>query len=270
MENIGLFICSIVGYLVIWEVWDMFFKNKNFKECLNSVYLFGSVGLNSDLNVKRFFNKIFILAILCAPFNVDGSVYTIAGNATGKNVYSIFSVYQRADDDVYNFLGTGYQKAGKKAMSIVGINFYQEVIGGNEEEDMVSTIIGIVGYQKANRTGVGIGIVGYQNAHDPVVMFGVGGYQVATNKALVLLGIAGYQRSEQGSAAPIVFYQKSNKYVGAFLAFYQNADKEASAAFFTFYQRVGNVTRSFVTFSETKADEAEVPDSSNDKKSGSK
>ena len=255
MENIGLFFVSVIGYLTIWEVWVMYidFKNKNLKK---------------DLNFKAFFGKIFILAILCAPFNVNGNVYTIAGNATGKNVYSIFSVYQEADDTALTVLSiAGYQRANR-AIVMAGVVGYQDaddtaaVLIGladyQKANNDAAVVIGVAGYQDADDTAaVVIGLAGYQKAYNTIVVIGVGGCQVATNDALVPLGIAGYQWSEHGSGALLALYQKSNNCVAAILALYQGAGKRAKTMVFTFYQRVGNTARSFVTFSENYADEAE-------------
>lgn len=155
MENILLFVLTVVIYSFFWLTIEDY-----------------NLGFGLARQVKR----IALVALLALPLNIGGNVFTIAGNATAeKNVYSLFSFYQKAEQNAVTLVGlTGYQKAGRDA-----------VIG-----------TGLVGYQKAGQDAItGIGIAGYQQAgQDAITGIGLTGYQEAKSGAKADIAIALYQR----------------------------------------------------------------------------
>ena len=92
---------------------------------------------------KSYVKRVFLLVLLTMPFNINGNVFTVIGNAESeKDVYSIFSLYQRAGDD---------------ALTFIGVSFYQRA------RNEAVAYIGAVGYQKAGRkTSLGVALAAYQ------------------------------------------------------------------------------------------------------------
>lgn len=134
MENILLFVATIFVYSSIWFLIDS-----------------ARIGCWTIL-IKR----IAIIALIALPFNIDGNVYTIAGNAItyedGKGVFSIFSLYQRAEKDAVLLFGLGgYQRAKNEAITAFGFTSYQEA-GLN--------------------AGIGIGLAFYQRVGEKTRSFG--------------------------------------------------------------------------------------------------
>ncbi len=56
---------------------------------------------------------MLMATFIALPINIGGNVFTIAGNAVAeKNVYSIFSVYQKAGQNAVTLIGLApYQRA---------------------------------------------------------------------------------------------------------------------------------------------------------------
>ena len=137
MENILLFAITAGTYSFVW----FFFTD--------------------PAHWTKHIKRIALIALLVLPLNINGNVFTIAGNATAeKSVYSVLSLYQRAEQDAVTLFGlAGYQQAGHSAETGIGLVVYQQA-GQN-----AGVGIGIVGYQQPGQNaGVGIGLVGYQQA----------------------------------------------------------------------------------------------------------
>ncbi len=206
MENLLLFVSTTVVYFTVWLALS------HFKE------------------TKKLAKDLAIIALLCLPLNINGNVFTVIGNASSsKSVYSVFSLYQRADKDAGNLLGGLYQKAGHDAVVLFGFQGYQEA--GND-----SVLgFGLSGYQKAgNESGTLAGISGFQNAKkNTIVILGLAGYQKAGNIASMLCCFAGKQNGNNGSglAIGLVGYQNSekNSTTGIGMAIYQRVQKEDRA-----------------------------------------
>ena len=169
MENLVLFGVSVVVYFCV--VWFLFGKSTT---------------------VRGYMKRIGLLALLCVPFNVGGNVFTVLGNAKSeKNVYSLFSFLQEADQDAIAVLGLmPYQKAGREAGIVVGLAWHQEA-----DRD-AGVIAGLVGYQKAGRNAwIGAGLVGFQTAgQDALMHVGLAGYQRADRSAEAGAALVGYQK----------------------------------------------------------------------------
>lgn len=134
LKNIMLFIVTVAVY---WTIW----------------FFIDPIG---DLAMRT-----WLLALLCAPFNIGGNIWTIAGNAESEtSVFAIVSFYQRAGDNATTMLGlTGYQNAGKTAFTVFGFVGYQSA--GN----YALIWIGIAAYQSAcTEASIGLGLVWYQRA----------------------------------------------------------------------------------------------------------
>lgn len=91
--NVVLFLATVVAYFIVWR------------------YFGGSWG-----TLWGAAKRLAILAVLSAPFNVGGDVWTVLGNAKSeKSVHSVFSVYQDAKEDASALFHLGWQKAGGDA-----------------------------------------------------------------------------------------------------------------------------------------------------------
>lgn len=158
MENIWLFVLTVVAYSLVWFI----IVEHSWKP--------------RYILLTHWVKRVAVVALLVLPLNINGNVFTIAGNATAeKNVYSILSFYQRAEQDAVILFGlAGYQKAGQDA----------------------ETLIGLAGYQQAGRDAVtDVGLAGYQKAgRNAATLFGLAGYQSAGQKAMADITIALYQR----------------------------------------------------------------------------
>lgn len=171
MENIVIFLGTVALYLTAIV-------------CVDSLYFNKPIW---NYSWKRCAKMLALVALLTLPLNINGNVFTIAGNATAeKSVYSIFSFYQSAGQDVLTIFGlAGYQQAGQDA----------------------ETTIGLAGYQNAGR--------------DTMTALGLAGYQNAGRNAVTALGLAGYQRAERNAIAgmAIALYQRVGEKTRAFGAF---------------------------------------------------
>jgi hypothetical protein len=156
MENLGLFLLTASVYLGVW--------------CL----------LNRPERLSGYFKRAAVIALLCAPINVNGNVFTVLGNAAAeKNNVSLCSVYQQAGHNAFTVVGPlNYQVAGKSAWTTIGIALYQSAGQG------VVTGVGLSGYQSAGQNAVTIaGVAGYQSAGESAVTHGgVAFYQKAGKK----------------------------------------------------------------------------------------
>ena len=191
MQNIAWFVFTVFVYAAVWMT---FRPSKDFAQHLK---------------------RIALLVVLCIPLNINGNVFTVMGNATAeKDIYSVFSLYQKAGDNAYTIIGlAGYQQAGNGAVTVVGVASYQQA--GNT----VVTGVGIAGYQQARYTWTPIGLTGYQKAGlDAITFFGLSGYQQAGRTAGVAIGFAGYQRSnfEAQVIVGLALYQKVEEKTRAF------------------------------------------------------
>ena len=156
MTNLLLFVLTVAAYLATSCMVDMLEHKNTTKHTVRT--------------------RLVWLAFLCVPFNINGHVFTVLGNATSeKNILSICSLYQKAGRDTINIFGlAGYQKAGRDT----------------------ANIFGLVSYQKAGReTLLAIGIAGYQNAgQKATTVAGITGYQKAGQGAEIAIGVAVYQK----------------------------------------------------------------------------
>ncbi len=191
MENFWLWILTVVVYSVI-------------------TLAFCEVENNLKSRARMAARVLAWVMILCAPFNVNGNIFTVLGNATSeKNIYSVLSVYQNADGgNAFSALGFfTYQEAKEDSNVLLGITSCQKSGGESDllfglaicQKSMESMVVfGAAGYQDSKQnSSVGIGIAGYQNAgKESTTLVGVSGYQKAGNASLVFLGVAVYQKVE--------------------------------------------------------------------------
>ncbi|MDA2922309.1 hypothetical protein MYX07_03525 [Patescibacteria group bacterium AH-259-L07] len=148
MGNIALFVITVPIYLGIWY-WISWLRDRPLR--------------------SKHVQRIALLALLCLPFNFNGTVFTVIGNITGKNTYSVASLYQNAGNVAFTFFGlSGYQNAGRDAWIAAGLSGYQ-----NAGRD-AWTLVGLSGYQNAgNDAATLIGIGFYQKVADKERTFGV-------------------------------------------------------------------------------------------------
>lgn len=76
----------------------------------------------SDLDCRKFFKRIVILVPLCIPFNINGDVYTVFGNAASpRDIFTAASFYQEAPGKAGTFFNLGYQAAGRDAAAFFSL-----------------------------------------------------------------------------------------------------------------------------------------------------
>lgn len=128
---------SCIWYLIVWYLIAKRAPGKNF--------------------FRSFLKSVAVIALLCLPFNINGVIITPLGSGQGNAVVSFFSLYQQAEGTAFSFLGGIYQRAGRNAITFVGLAGYQRA-----GEDAI-TFIGLAGYQRAgNSAAIVIGLAVYQ------------------------------------------------------------------------------------------------------------
>src|SRR3989338_6973712 len=127
MKNLALFVATVAGYFGIW------------------CYFGGA-----PEGFSGYAMRLGILALLSAPFNVKGIIWTVLGNAESeKSIYSLFSLYQKAGQHAGVFCGVAlYQRAEWDAFVTVGIALYQKA-----EKDAV-VFCGVALYQNAGQNAI--------------------------------------------------------------------------------------------------------------------
>ncbi len=103
MENLALFATTTLVYLGVW----CWMKKPN--------------------GLAEYAKRAGIIALLCAPFNINGHIFTVLGNAVSeKNNIALCSLYQKAGQNVITIGLSGYQSAGQSAQTIIGLTLYQK------------------------------------------------------------------------------------------------------------------------------------------------
>lgn len=184
MTNLVLFLVSTVGYYLFgW------FLHNRYMRCDESPYPHKQA--------------LAICALLALPVNINGHVFTIAGNAQGeKGIYSLASLYQKTDNgNAYALVFSGYQQAAGNAVIFLGFSGYQQA-GGN-----TATVVGVSGCQLAGESAV--------------TLVGVSGYQRARLETVTGLGFSGYQHADKlaGTFVGLALCQKVQDKVRVFAAF---------------------------------------------------
>lgn len=166
MKNIALFFLTVFCYFIFW--WDL-----------------GGV----PEGTSEYLLRIGILALLSAPFNIGGDVWTVFGNAESeKNMYSLFSFYQRAGQNAVTIFGLSYQEAGRNAWTVIGASVQKA------KEDALVCIGGAVYQKAANYAVTFVGVAFLQDAGEAAGMFlGVAFWQNAGSSASAIWGLAFYQ-----------------------------------------------------------------------------
>src|SRR3989338_1106592 len=138
MKNLALFVATVAGYFGIW-------------------WYFGG----APEGFSGYAMRLGILALLSAPFNVKGTIWTVLGNAESeKSIYSLFSLYQKAGQHAFMFCGVAlYQDARWDAFVGFGVALYQRA--GQD----AGVFCGVAFYQRAGQdAGVFCGVAFYQRA----------------------------------------------------------------------------------------------------------
>jgi len=240
MTNLALFLLTTVYYSCLYILWCTVCKKP--------------IG-----GLKKCAKKLALVALLCAPFNIGGNVFTVIGNAEGKSVYSVFSLYQKAEVTAFAVVGwyqesklnafavTGitFQKAGGDAITGIGLALYQKT-----GYDAV-TFVGISVYQKADGdysiAMTGAGLVLYQKpSYNAITGLGLVLYQKPGHNAITGIGLVLYQKPGHNAVTGIGLSvcQKAGNFAktGLGIAGYQRAGTQAGGPIgIAFYQRVGGV-----------------------------
>lgn len=149
MENILLFLVTVTVYFTTIVCLDSYKSNK-------SIW---------NYSWKKSAKRLAFVALLALPLNINGNVFTIAGNATAdKNMFSFFSLYQNAGQNAGTVLGLAYQNAGQDAGTFFGLAYQ------NARQDAV-TVFGLA-YQKAKMSAkVPLAIALYQRVGEKTRAF---------------------------------------------------------------------------------------------------
>lgn len=240
MTNLCLYILTTTVYLGAWCAWSEYTRKK--------------------FSARLMLKMVAWVLVLCLPLNINGNIFTVLGNAVSeKSVYSICSLYQKAEQNAFSIIGIGgVQKANKgEALICLGITLSQEA--GKE----AATCLGITLCQEAGQGAVtAVGIVGFQKAKNCSVLIGLAGYQTAELFTMVVCGLAGYQDSgmDADTFCGLVLCQKSKNdaLVLLGLAGYQQAGEDATVmAGLSGYQNSGQsagVGVGLVGFQQAKTD----------------
>lgn len=140
---------------------------------------------------------VAIIAFLSIPFEINGSVWTVLGNARSKqNIFGLLSLYQVAEYSAFSILGSVYQKAGVDAATVVGISIYQKA--GNE----ATTGLGLAIYQASSVSTMLIGLCAYQYAEFSALHYvGIGLCQKSEREVCNCCGFSVYQQVKGASRA---------------------------------------------------------------------
>lgn len=156
MTNLWLFVLTVCSYFFAgWFLYD-------FRVIVNG---------------RTFLKRLALLALLCLPININDKVFTVFGNAEGKNgVYSVLSFYQKSECgsalSIFNILG--YQKAEMEALVVLGIPAYQR------GRKYATLFFGISAYQSSDNLCIIFGgISGYQTGKQDIIVLALSGYQRA-------------------------------------------------------------------------------------------
>lgn len=187
---------TVVSYVIVGGLlYEWWFKD-------------GSFYYDVIVNGRTFLKRFTLFALLCLPININDRVFTVFGNAEGKNgVYSVLSFYQKSEcGETFSFFNIlGYQKAEEEAFVVFGISAYQRGkdsalgfgVSAYQVSDNTCVLFGgISGYQtgKKNITNV-VTLSGYQRAEVILSVIGIGGYQRADNSTQHGVGLVGCQKS---------------------------------------------------------------------------
>ncbi|MDD5290182.1 MAG: hypothetical protein PHT40_03240 [Patescibacteria group bacterium] len=139
---------------------------------------------------KKLLKSVVIISLLSVPYNINNTIITPLGSGQGKNIFSLFSLYQRADKTSYSMLGGIYQRSNECSFAIFNLFGYQKADSGD-----VGTVFGLPAYQEAsNDAETFIGLVGYQKAgSNAKVDCGLIGYQSAGKSVKTDISLAIYQ-----------------------------------------------------------------------------
>lgn len=231
MTNLVLF---VVTTLVYWFVYEIY--------------------INYPIN-KKILQRLGITVLLCLPLNINGNVFTVLGNVDSqgvKNIYSVLSLYQSAENDAYSLLGSLYQKAGRNAATMCVASAYQEA-----GHDAV----------------VGIGASGYQNAgQDAIVFLGASVRQASGRSSTIVVGVSGIQDAKDVSSTLVginLIQRGKIVGVGLGLSIYQHGLESADTYIsMALYQRAGDRVRNFAVWSQLEVEAQENNQKPQEKRTG--
>jgi len=134
--------------------------------CYFSLWTFGVLS-EAERTPEALFYTFSVVSALCIPFNYNGNIFTVLGNAkSDKSIYSLLSFYQDAEETAFSLCSLlGYQRSVKDTVVVLGLALYQQ----------------------AN--------------NDAAVFAGLAFYQRAGNDAVLIIGLALYQRAGSNSRA---------------------------------------------------------------------
>lgn len=166
MKNLALFVLTVAGWFGAW--W----------------YIGGT-----PEGAGEYLFRLGILAFLSVPFNINGNIWTVLGNAESEgSIYSFFPLYQKARRRAGTIVGVlSYQDAKEIAYIMFGFLTWQEAA------DVAAVGIGFTLCQKARyEICLGTGIALYQGLYSTSVVD-------KTRSVRTVIGFAVYQTDSSGS-----------------------------------------------------------------------
>ncbi len=211
MNNLTIFFANVTLFFLIW---------------------FFVITPEKFQSLAYYIKGLAIVALLCMPLNINGTVITVLGSAQAKNVISVFSVHQDAEDKAFALVGSGYQRAGKSATTLFGFSVYQmadktNMLAGasfcQKSKSGATVWVGFSGHQEASEGSATtfIGFSGFQKASKDANMFaGVSLCQKAKQSVFLAIGFSVFQkgRTEAGILAGLVLYQEAGTMASSTLA----------------------------------------------------
>ncbi len=178
MNNFDIFVLTAVMY---WLIWCAFTIDRDTGSDKTFAKSFKSFSFIAKLCIR-----FVIVALLCVPFNYNGNVITVIGNAkSDKNIFSFWSMYQNAKLNAVTVISTlSYQKSDGDSASVIGFPLYQEghrlaftTFGFplyQKSDVSAALLVGIAGVQKSEgETFTGLGFAFKQIIPDDEKYFGI-------------------------------------------------------------------------------------------------
>lgn len=157
--NLFLLVISVVFWGTLFYIGDLI----NFNKASNE-------NNETKFNKRKTVLKNLIYAILlCIPFNYNGDIYTVLGNAKSENnIYSVMSFYQNAKGEAFSFFSiAGYQKAKTCSAGFSVLSFkeaenssfsFAGILNVEKAKNKVTTMVGLPLYMKSKECNNQVGL----------------------------------------------------------------------------------------------------------------
>jgi hypothetical protein len=189
---------------------------------------------SNNWNFKKWCKVLGVVTVLCIPFNINGHVFTVAGNAVGeKGVYSIFSFFQQSGGHTITIASPfTWQNAGGKAFQFAGITVQN---AGNDAFQFAGITVQNVGNNALQLAGIA--------------------WQNAAKNAMQIIGIARQNSSKTSAQFTGIAWQNAAKNTSQFIGVSVQKSLMEVRTYFAvgIYQNAGVKTRAFGVWYPLKA-----------------